>query len=100
MLQDLEAAGDKQREEISGRAHRFDSSSRRVNLNQRIKSLSRRGSGRFVVVHVTGQAVYAYPREPGGLPAPQHAWSGTVRPWMSTGFHPQAMAIITHLVTQ
>jgi hypothetical protein len=39
MLQDLEAVGDKQREEISGRAHRFDSSSRRVNLNQRIKSL-------------------------------------------------------------
>jgi hypothetical protein len=36
MLQDLEAVGGKQREEISGRAHRFDSSSRRVNLNQRM----------------------------------------------------------------
>ena len=65
MLQDLEAVGDKQREEISGRAHRFDCSSRRVNLNQRIKSLSGRGSGGFAVVHVTGQAVYAYPLEPG-----------------------------------
>ena len=37
MLRALEAVGDKQREEISGRAHRFDSSSRRVNLTQRIK---------------------------------------------------------------
>lgn len=44
MLQDLETVGDQQREEISGRAHRFDCSSRRVNLNQRIKSLSGRGS--------------------------------------------------------
>jgi hypothetical protein len=34
-------------------------------VNQRIKSLSERGSGGFAVVHVTGQAVYAYPREPG-----------------------------------
>jgi hypothetical protein len=65
LLQALEAVGDKQREEISGRAHRFDCSSRRVNLNRRIKSLSGRGSGGFAVVHVTGQVVHGYPREPG-----------------------------------
>jgi len=59
MLQDLEAVSDEQREEISGRAHRFDSRSRRVHLNQRIKSLSGRGSGGFAVVHVAGQVVYA-----------------------------------------
>jgi hypothetical protein len=63
MLQDLEAVDDKQREEISGRAHRFDSSSRRVNLNQRIKSLSGRGSWWFAGVRVAGQTEYLYPRE-------------------------------------
>jgi hypothetical protein len=53
--QTLQAAGDKQREEISGRAHRFDGSSKRVNLNQRIKSLTGRGSPGFLGVRAAGE---------------------------------------------
>jgi sigma-B regulation protein RsbU (phosphoserine phosphatase) len=35
-----------------------------------------------------------------GLPAPQHAWPGTDRPWVSAGVHRLAVAIVTHLAAQ
>lgn len=53
-------------EEISGWAHRFDSSSRRVDLNQRIKSLSLASSWGFLGVCGRGQATCLYFGELGG----------------------------------